>query len=95
VRRRIFGPKREEVAVDWRRLHNEELHNLYASPNVIRVIKLGRTRWAGACSTHGMDEKCIQNSGRKNLEGRDHAEDLGIDERIILDWILGKQGRKL
>jgi hypothetical protein len=39
VLRRIFGPKRGEVAVDWRRLHNEELHNLYASPNVIRVIK--------------------------------------------------------
>jgi hypothetical protein len=36
--RRIFGPKREEVAGDWRRLHNEELHNLYATPNVTRVI---------------------------------------------------------
>jgi hypothetical protein len=45
--RRIFGPKREEVAGGWRRLHNEELHNLYASPNVIRVIKSSRTRWAG------------------------------------------------
>jgi hypothetical protein len=43
--RRIFGPKREEVAGDWRRLHNEELHNLYASPNVITVIK---TRIRGA-----------------------------------------------
>jgi hypothetical protein len=38
--RRIFGPKREEVAGGWRRLHNEELHNLYVSPNVIQVIKL-------------------------------------------------------
>jgi hypothetical protein len=37
--RRILGPKREEVVGGWRRLHNEELHNLYASPNVIRVIK--------------------------------------------------------
>jgi hypothetical protein len=39
VLRRIFGPKREEVAGGWRRLHNEELHNLYASPNVIRGVK--------------------------------------------------------
>jgi hypothetical protein len=39
VLRRIFGLKREEVAGDWRRLHNEELHNLYASPNIINVIK--------------------------------------------------------
>jgi hypothetical protein len=40
--RRIFGPKREEVPGDWRRLHNEELYNLYTSPNIIRVI---RSRW--------------------------------------------------
>jgi hypothetical protein len=42
---RIFGPKREEVAGDWRRLHNEELHKLHTSPN-IRVVK-SRVRWAG------------------------------------------------
>jgi hypothetical protein len=47
VLRRIFGLKREEVAGDWRRLHNEELHNLYASPNITRVITLRRIRWAG------------------------------------------------
>jgi hypothetical protein len=47
VLRRIFGPKREEVTGDWRKLHNEELHNLYSSPNVIRMIKLRRMRWAG------------------------------------------------
>jgi hypothetical protein len=41
VLRRIFGPKREEVVGHWRRLHNEDLHNLYASPNIIRVIKSG------------------------------------------------------
>jgi hypothetical protein len=51
VLRRIFGPKRKEVAGACRRLQNEELHNLYTSPNVIRVIKLRRMRW-GACSTH-------------------------------------------
>jgi hypothetical protein len=41
----ILGLKREEVAGGWRRLHNEELHNLYASPNIIRVVKLRRIRW--------------------------------------------------
>jgi hypothetical protein len=44
VLRGIFGPKREEVAEDWRRLHNEELHNLYVSSNIIRGIKSRRTR---------------------------------------------------
>jgi hypothetical protein len=38
VLRRIFGPKRDEVTGDWRKLHNEELHNLYSSPNIIRMI---------------------------------------------------------
>jgi hypothetical protein len=46
VLRRIFVPKREETAGGWRRLHNEELHNLYASPNIIRVIKSGSMKWA-------------------------------------------------
>jgi hypothetical protein len=45
--RRLFGPKREEVAKGWRILHNEELHNLYTSPNIIRVVKSRRVRWAG------------------------------------------------
>jgi hypothetical protein len=47
VLRIIFAPKRKEVAVGWRRLHNEELHNLYTSPNVIRVMKTRRMRWTG------------------------------------------------
>jgi hypothetical protein len=46
VLRRSFGPKREEVAGGWRRLHNEELHHFYASPNIIRTIKSRRMRWA-------------------------------------------------
>jgi hypothetical protein len=47
VLRRIFGAKREEVVGGWRRLPNQELHNFYASPNIIRIIKLRRMRWAG------------------------------------------------
>jgi hypothetical protein len=47
VLRRIFGPKRGEVTGEWKRLHNKELYALYSSPNIIRVIKLRRLRWAG------------------------------------------------
>jgi hypothetical protein len=52
VLRRIFGPKRKEVIGDWRRLHNEELHNLYVSPNIIKMVIKSRGRWAGhvACT---------------------------------------------
>jgi hypothetical protein len=51
--RRIFGPKREEVAGGWRRLHSEELHNLYASQNVIGVMKSRRMRWVGHVTRMG------------------------------------------
>jgi len=47
VLRRIFGPKRDEVTGEWRKLHKEELNNLYSSPNILRVIKSRRMRWAG------------------------------------------------
>jgi hypothetical protein len=47
VLRRIFGPKRDEVAGGWRKLRNEELHNLYSSPSIIRMIKSRRMRWTG------------------------------------------------
>jgi hypothetical protein len=44
---RIFGLKRDEVTGEWRKLHNEELHDLYSSPSIIRIIKVRRMRWAG------------------------------------------------
>jgi hypothetical protein len=47
VLRRIFGPKRDEVTGEWRKLHNEELRDLYSSPSIIRIIKSRRMRWAG------------------------------------------------
>jgi hypothetical protein len=47
VLRKVFGPKRDEVMGDWRKLHNAELHNFYSSPNIFRTIKSGRLRWAG------------------------------------------------
>jgi hypothetical protein len=45
--RKIFGPKKTEVTGVWRKLHNEELHNLYSSPSIIRILKSKRMRWAG------------------------------------------------
>jgi hypothetical protein len=53
VLRRIFGPKRDEVTGDWRKLHNEELHNLYYSPYIIRMIKSRRMRWTGHVTRMG------------------------------------------
>jgi hypothetical protein len=53
VLRRIFGPKRDGVTVEWRKLHNEELNDLYCSPNILRVIKSRRMRWAGHVARRG------------------------------------------
>jgi hypothetical protein len=53
VLRRIFGPKRDEVTGGWRKLYNEELHNLYSSPIIIRIIKSRRMRWAGHMARMG------------------------------------------
>ena len=67
VLRGIFGPKRDKVTGEWRKLHNEELNNLYFSPNIIWVIKSRRMRWVGACSTYGGQERCIQGFGGETL----------------------------
>jgi len=53
VSRRIFGPSRDEVSGEWRRLHNEELNGLYSSPNIVRVIKSRRMRWDGHVARMG------------------------------------------
>jgi hypothetical protein len=55
VLRRIFGPKRDEVTGEWRKLHNEELGDLYSSPSIIRIIKWRRMRWEGHVA--GMERK--------------------------------------
>jgi hypothetical protein len=53
VLRRVFGPKRDEVTGEWRKLHNEELNDLYSLPNIVRVVKSRRMRWAGHVARMG------------------------------------------
>jgi hypothetical protein len=79
--RRIFGPKRDEVTGEWRRLHNEELHDLYLSPTVVLVIKSRRMRWAAHVARLG--------KGRGNLRERDHWVDPDVNGRI-LRWVFRK-----
>jgi hypothetical protein len=88
VLRRIFGPKREEDG-SWRKLHNDELHSLYFSPNIVTVIKSRRLRWAGhvACMGEGRGVYRFWLGGPK---ARYHWEYLGIGGRIISRWTLGR-----
>jgi hypothetical protein len=82
VLRKIFGPKREEDG-SWRKLHNDELHSLYSSPNVVRVIKSRRMGWAGHGTRGGRGEVFTGFLvGRTEL--RDQWEDLGVGGRIAL-----------
>jgi hypothetical protein len=89
VLRRVFGPKRDEVTGKWRKLHNEELHALYSSPNIVRVIKSRRMRWARHVSWMWRREACM---GFRwgNLRGGDHWGDPDLDGRIILRWMFSK-----
>jgi hypothetical protein len=88
VLRRIFGPKREEDG-SWKKLHNDELHSPYSSPNIVRVIKSRRMRWAGhvACMGEGRGVYRVLVGRPKS---KNHWEDLGIGGRITLKWTLGR-----
>jgi hypothetical protein len=98
VLRRIFGPKRDEVTGEWRKLHNEELHNLYSSPNIFRQVKSRRMRWAGHVARMGEDRKLYKVlvgklEGRRPLERprRRWEDGIRMDIREIglggVDWI--------
>jgi hypothetical protein len=82
VLRRIFGPKRDEVTGEWRKLHNGELNDLYSSPNIIRMIKSKRMRWSGHVENMGATRGVFRVLVGKR-DGKNHLEDPGIDGRII------------
>jgi hypothetical protein len=88
VLKRLFGPKREEDG-SWRKLQNDELHNLNSSPNIVRVIKSRRTRWAGHGARMGKGRGVYRVwLGGPNV--RHYWEDLGVGWRITLSWTLGR-----
>ena len=86
VLRRIFGPRREEVRGEWRRLHNEELNDLYCSHNIVRVIKSRRMRWAGHVARMG-EERGVYRVLVGKPEERRPLGDLGVEGWIILGRI--------
>ena len=83
VLRRIFGPRRDNVTGEWRRLHAEELNDLYSSPNIVRVIKSRRMRWAGHVARMG-EESGVYRVLVGKLEGK---RPLGRPRHIWVDNI--------
>jgi hypothetical protein len=72
--RRVCGPKRDKMMGGWRKLHNEGLHNLYSTPNIIRIIKSRRIRWAGHVAQAGAKRNAyrilVVKPEGKRLQGR-------------------------
>jgi hypothetical protein len=104
VLRRIFGPKRDEVTGEWRKLHNEELHNLYPSPDIIRQVKSRRMRWAGQVARMGEERKVYkvlvgkpEGTRRLGRPRRRWEDGIRIDVKEIglggVDWIRLSQDR--
>jgi len=93
VLRRIFGPRRDEITEEWRRLHNEELNDLYSSPNIVQVIKSRRMRWAGHVARMG-EEKGVYRVLVGKPEGRPRrrwVDNIRMDLQEVgygyMDWI--------
>jgi len=89
VLRRILGPKRDKVKGEWRKLHNEELNDLYCSPNIFRVIKSRRMRWEGHVARMG-ERRSVYRVLVGKPEGKRNLRNPGIDGRIILRLIFRK-----
>jgi hypothetical protein len=89
ILRRIFGPKRDEVTGEWRKLYNEELHNLYSSPDIIRQVKSRQMRWAGHVARMG-EERKVYNFWWESPKEKDHLEDQGVGGKMGSEWILGR-----
>jgi hypothetical protein len=86
VMRRIFGPKGNEVTGGWRKLHNEQLHNLYSLPSIIIMIKSRKMRWAGHVARMGAKRNAYRILVGK-LEGK-RPLGIHIGGTLILRWIL-------
>jgi hypothetical protein len=86
VLRRIFGPKGDEVMGEWRKLHNEELHNLCSSPDIIRQVKSRRMRWAGHVERMVEERNCTRFCWESRKE-RDNLEDEGVGGKMGSEWI--------
>jgi len=89
VLRRIFRLRSDAVTKNWRKLHNEELYNLYSSPNIVQVIKWRRMRWAVHVAHMG-DSRAYTGFWWENLRERDQLGDPGVDGKIILKSIFRK-----
>jgi hypothetical protein len=76
VLRRVFGRKRDEMTGEWRKLHNEELNYLYSLPNIVRVVKLRRMRWAGHVARMGEDSGV-----HRVLVGKPEGKGIGETKR--------------
>ena len=89
VLRRIFWTKKDKVAGEWRKLHNEALNDLYCSPNIVRVIKSRRMRWAGHVARIG-ERRGVYGVLVGKPEGKKQLEEPGVDGRILLRWVFRK-----
>jgi hypothetical protein len=87
VLRRIFGPKRDEVTGEWKKLHNEELNDLYSLPNIVRVVKSRRMRWAGHVARmedgRGVYRVLVGKPEEKRPLGRPRRR---VDNNIKMGW---------
>ena len=86
----IFGPRRDEETGEWRTLHNEELNDLYCSPNIVRVIKSRRMRWVGHVARMG-EGRGVYRVLVGKPEETNHLGVPGVDGKIILTWIFRKK----
>ena len=89
VLREVFRPKRDEVTGEWRKLHNEELNDLYSISNIVPVVKSRRMRGAGHVARMGED-RGVHRVLVGKPEGKSHGGDQDVDGRIILRWIFRK-----
>jgi hypothetical protein len=83
VLRRVFGPKRDEVTEEWRKLHNEELNNLYSLTNIVQVVESRTMRWAGHAARM-REERGVHKVLVWKPEGKSHWGEPDVDGRIIL-----------